>query len=313
MHTGSGRGCGKDSTKYAFECDTGKAWEYNESVIYLAYGHENKEDVFHSSLTKGLPLRIPFLVYCARLYWDWAMKSTKRKLSPLYSPVQSDWRAWLPEAKARVFQDLERNFENAYAMFSVALDEAITLRQKGQLGKARQAAAVSGALSGMLSNPLAAMLRALDAHARHYGTLPHTDPLNPDNFRGMRCQRTARMSKLLSLVLLTERSQFLHKIHTLLEMTEEAERHYAEAASEVSEGTATAPMEAWLVLEELHYDLNTCFRESVVVLKSFLRALPEEELADFERQARRQPAPTAYSVASAGKIQHRPSLPFARK
>ncbi len=245
------------------------------------------------------------------------MKSSMPKRFPLYSPVQNDWRAWLPEAKARVFQDLERDMENAYAMFSVALDEAISLRQKGHLGKARQAVAVSGALSRMLSQPLAAMLRALDTHARHYGTLPHTDPLNPDNFRGMRCQRTARMSELLSLVLLTERSQFLHKIHTLLEMTKDAERDYAEAAREVSEGTGTgagtAPREAWLALEELHYDLNTCFRESVVVLKSFLRALPEEELADFETEARRQPAPAAYSVDRTDKIQPRPSPAFARK
>ncbi|MBZ5529145.1 MAG: hypothetical protein LAN71_14755 [Acidobacteriia bacterium] len=241
------------------------------------------------------------------------MKSGTHPQSSQSSSVQGDWRAWLPESKARVFQNLEGNIQNAYAMFSVMLDEAFLLLRKGRLEQARQAVAVSGALSCMLAHPLVAMLRALDAHARHYGTLPHTDPLNPDNFRGERCQQSARISELLSLVLLTQRSQFLHKIRTLIEMTEAAEQDYALSASRLSERTALSPADTWWTLEELHYDLNSCFRESVVVLKSFLRVLPEEELASFERQAFKLPALAAPPRNNGGKIPHRPSAPIARK
>jgi len=241
------------------------------------------------------------------------MKSGSHQHSSQYSPIQGDWRSWLPESKARVFQNLEGNIENGYAMFSVMLDEAFLLLREGRLDQARQAIAVSGALSGMLAHPLVAMLRALDAHARHYGTLPHSDPLNPDNFRGERCQQSARMSELLSLVLLTDRSQFLHKIRTLIDMTESAEQDFALSASRLSESIDIAPADSWWTLEELHYDLNTCFRESVVVLKSFLRALPEEELADFEKQACPLPAQPALPQNTSSKIPHGPSAPFARK
>jgi hypothetical protein len=241
------------------------------------------------------------------------MKSGSQLQSSRYSPVQGDWRAWLPESKARVFQNIEGHIENGYAMFSVMLDEAFLLLREGRIEQARQAVAVSGALSGMLAHPLVAMLRALDAHARHFGTLPHSDPLSPGNFRGERCQQSARMSELLSLVLLTERSHFLHKIRTLIEMTEAAEQDYALSASRLSERTALAPTKTWCTLEELHYDLNTCFRESVVVLKSFLRALPEEELASFEKQACKLPEQPTPPENSSDKIPHGPSASFARK
>lgn len=230
-----------------------------------------------------------------------------------HSSVQADWIAWLPDSKERVFQEIQGSIENGYAMFSVMLDDAFLLQREGRAEQAREAVSVSGALSGMLAYPLLSMLRALDAHARHYGTLPHCDPLNPENFRGDRCRQSARISELLSLVLLTQRSQFLHKIHTLIEMTENAEKDYTAAASGLSASSAWAPRDAWLRLEELHYDLTTCFRESVVVLKSFLCALPEEELSGFEKQVQKPSSPPAEENSAKRKTPHRPSAPFARK
>jgi hypothetical protein len=36
------------------------------------------------------------------------------------------------------------------------------------------------------------------------------------------------------------------------------------------------------MLDAVHYDLNTCLRETAVLYKSFLHALPEPQLASFE-------------------------------
>jgi hypothetical protein len=41
------------------------------------------------------------------------------------------------------------------------------------------------------------------------------------------------------------------------------------------------PSDCWKMLDCLHYDFNTCLRETEVVLKSFLRALPSEQLPAF--------------------------------
>jgi hypothetical protein len=227
--------------------------------------------------------------------------------------VREDWRAWLPEDKSRVFYGFVQQFETAYAMLSVSLNEAMALRDAGLLGKSRQAATVTADVSRLLSDPLIAMLRALDSHARHYGTTPNTSPLDPANFRGPRSLRAARMSSLLCRILLSQRSQFLNKIHVLQEMVEDLQKDLSSSLEEVMDGTSVDPGETWLSLDTLHYDLNTCLRETIVLLKSFLHVLPEEEVGDFEREARRKPSPAAPPKVRARDIHHRRPALFAGK
>lgn len=229
------------------------------------------------------------------------------------SSVREDWRAWLPGDKARVFHEFVQQLETAYGMLSVSLDEAIALRDQGLLAKARQAAAVTAEVSQLLLDPLLATLRALGSHARHYGTTPNASPLDPANFRGARCLRAARMNALLSHVLLSHRSQFLHKIHNLSDMVEDIQKEMGAALEEVVDGTSISPGELWLTLDTLHYDLNTCLRETIVLLKSFLHVLPDEELAGFEQEARRLPSRQAVQGVRPRDIPHRRPALFAGK
>jgi hypothetical protein len=211
-------------------------------------------------------------------------------LSPRCTSVLSDWRSWLPLEKAEVFQKLAREFESNYTMFSVVLNEAIELRQSGRLPKAAQTVGVSSGLCKLLARPLAAMLRTLVEHAKHYGTLPNAAPLDPANFMGHKGQRSARMSGLLNKVLFTSRVQFLHKVSTLGEMVENLEDDYCRVADEISEHIAINPRVAWDTIDADHYDLNTCLRESMVLLKSFLVAVPKGQLQIFEGAYRAQAA-----------------------
>jgi hypothetical protein len=198
------------------------------------------------------------------------------------SSVQQDWRSWLPSEKAEVFGQQVRKLECFYGMFSVALNDAIELRQTGKWAKSCQAVRVLPPLCARLAHPLGALLRSLGEHAKHYGIIPNTAPLDPANFQGSREQRTARMSDLLSRVLLTQRSQFLHKISTLEEMVVDVGKHFRQAAEELGAGASTEPSEQWQTVDAAHYDLNTCLREAIVLLKSFLLVLPEEELGAFQ-------------------------------
>jgi len=38
----------------------------------------------------------------------------------------------------------------------------------------------------------------------------------------------------------------------------------------------------WDTLERAHFDLNTCLREAIILLKSFLVVLPDDQLSSFE-------------------------------
>jgi hypothetical protein len=202
--------------------------------------------------------------------------------------VKDDWRAWLPEEKNRVFCAYVRQLEVSYNMLSISLDEALELRQCGRLGKASLAVYVAPDLCMRFATPLVALLWALSEHAKHYGTIPNAAPLDAANFQGSRCQRSARLNSLLCRIILSERMQFLYKISTLGEMVEELNDDFCSAAIEIASAVSVVPDSTWQAADAAHYDLNTCLREAIVLLKSFLRALPDDELDVFQNTVCRQ-------------------------
>ena len=197
--------------------------------------------------------------------------------------VQQDWRASLPEEKAHVFHEHERHLECLYNMFSVSLNEAIELKLAGLRGKALCAISMSSQLCERLTRPLAGTLRTLHDHAKHYGTVPNAAPLDPENYHGLRGQRSARMSGLLDRVLFSHRLQFLHKVSTLQEMVEDLDRDFRNMADDLACGLSTDPERGWQEMDAGHYDLNTCLRETIVLFKSFLVVLPASQLGVFEK------------------------------
>jgi hypothetical protein len=210
------------------------------------------------------------------------VKDCAHALHPRGESVKADWRARLSQEKSEVYGAYVQQFETSYAMFSVSLNEAIELRHAGLLAKCSQVVWMASSLCARLARPLAATLRALGEHAKHYGTIPSSAPLDSSNFQGTREQRAARMSGLLSRVLLTQRSQFLHKISTLHEMVENLDHEFHDRADELASGTSIDPLVDWKALGEAHYDLNTCLRESIVLLKCFIVAVPDDQLAGFQ-------------------------------
>ena len=197
-------------------------------------------------------------------------------------------------------------------MLSISLNEAIELRLERHLGKSLQAVEISAELCLLLTHVLGGLLRALYEHAKHYGTIPNIAPLDPANFQGPRSQKSARMSSLLNHVLLSHRLQFLHKLTTLGEMVDDLGKDYRLAATDLLDGTALDPQRMWESVDADHYDLNTCLRESIVLLKSFLLVLPVDQLGAFQETVHQQcnepaPGPQAHKRL----LRHRRMAPIA--
>lgn len=210
------------------------------------------------------------------------MKDSSRPPLARGSPVQQDWRAWLPEEKAQVFHKQEHHLQSLYYMFSVSLNEAIELRHVGLLAKSLKTVGMASELCERLTRPLTGMLRALYEHSKHYGTIPNAAPMDPANYQGRASQRSARMSGLLNRVVLSHRLRFLHKVSTLEAMVEDLGKAFRSAAGELADGLSTDPERMWIEVDANHYDLNTCLREAIVLFKSFLIALPVAQLGTFE-------------------------------
>jgi hypothetical protein len=86
-------------------------------------------------------------------------------------------------------------------------------------------------------------------------------------------------------------ARFSRKIRALLQIVTELQHETRNIARTEAGQIAIS----WNRLEEFHYDLNTCLRETLVVLKSFLCVLPAQELAPFQgRLLSRMPQPAQF-------------------
>ncbi len=205
----------------------------------------------------------------------------RRKTAAARRTVSEDWIAVLPREKGNLYQRIVREWESSYAMMSVALDGALSLRSRGELICARQQVFISADLLVRLAATLVVACGAVSDRGRHLSNLPLVEPLNTEFFRGETAQNAAQWNELLHHVLFAERSRFFQKLRILSDTVEHVVREFDETAEDLSQGLAVRPANGWKALDCLHYDFNTCLRECEIMLKSFLRALPTEQLAAF--------------------------------
>lgn len=184
----------------------------------------------------------------------------------------------------QLFGATRSELESSNVILSVALDEAIALSEQEQFTLARERAAAFMELFDRLANRLRMVIRTIEEHGSHFGTLPNVTALAATNFRGATAQRISSKDSFLARILFGGRSRFFHKLHALGEIIEELQGETRAIVQDVSDGVPGFPDRVWQDLEVLGYDLNTCMGETTVVLKSFFCALPVEELEAFRRK-----------------------------
>jgi hypothetical protein len=194
--------------------------------------------------------------------------------------VCDDWIRALPRDKSRIFEAVVRRWECTYAMTSVALDDAISLRTGGELVCACQQVSVAVDLLRGLSSTVVGCCEILIRRGRGLGNMPSVEPMRAEFFRGDTGKSAASWNSILHHLLFGDRARFLHKLRILSETLAQIEEQFAGAAGDLSRETSIRA-DSWATLDCLHYDFKTCLSESEVVLKSFLRVLPAEQLEFF--------------------------------
>jgi len=198
--------------------------------------------------------------------------------------IQEDWLAWLPEEKSSLFRSMFDELEVSYTILSVALDDAFTFCGQGRLVLAREQAAMFAGLFDRMAGRLRGVLRVLDEHGRHFGSSVQVAPLRVDLFRGDQAQSVARANHLLTMVSLRRPGRFFRKLTALDELVGKLQKQSRFITTEISEGATLSLPQQWNQLEVLHHDLNTCYCETTIVLKSFFCAMPNEQLLPFRKR-----------------------------
>jgi hypothetical protein len=230
---------------------------------------------------------------------------SSRPVSMHAASVSQDWRIPLQGDKSHAYMSCVHRLETAYSMFSVNLDEALGMRRTGRSSKAYQVLSVAPALCQLLVDPLHSLLEVMSNHAKHFGITPNIAPLDSRNFQHPRSQRVALFNDLFSSVLLTRKSQFSYKISALADLVEDLHSSFQSTAEDLASGDSLHPERDWDLLDSVHYDLNTCLRETVVLLKSFLHALPEGQLSNFQAAVHDRWDSSFYVLPARAHLAHR--------
>jgi len=164
--------------------------------------------------------------------------------------------------------------------------------------RARQQVSMSADLLSRLAASLAGACGVLTNRGRHISNVPSVEPLNTENFRGETAQTAASWNEFLHRVLFASRSRYFQKLRILCETVQKLGVEYNDAAEEVAAGISVQPGDCWDKLECLHYDFTTCLREAEVLVKSFVRALPGEQLSAFASELDAVPAPHKRATAA---------------
>jgi len=216
--------------------------------------------------------------------------------------VREEWLAGLPEAKQRAFQNAVTPLEAGYAMFSIAVNESFALRRSGSLVRAREQVGTTAGVMHRFTDQLSHLLDVTIVQARESSHSPRVAPLNPAFFRWPISRRLASWESAIDLVLPTRGLRFRRKLNALLRSVNHLAGEFHYAAREISEGSSVHPESHWEALDSLHYDLNTCLRETIVVLKSFLLGLSPAEMDAFCRRLGCGAVPTAGQGAGVSHI-----------
>ena len=112
--------------------------------------------------------------------------------------VREDWFAWLPDEMDELFGATRNELECSNVILSVALDEALGLCEQEQFTIAKERVTAFVGLFDRLAVRLRLVIRTIEEHGSHFGTLPNVTALAPENFRGATAQRISIMDSLLA-------------------------------------------------------------------------------------------------------------------
>jgi hypothetical protein len=197
--------------------------------------------------------------------------------------VQSDWFGSVSQAKLRVFLSNVEELESLYWMLSVSLDETIALRKRGDYERAFQVISITPTLSARFARQLKWLLGVLQEHVSQHDLTPSVMPLHIASLHWNRGQFSALKGSLLKQLHFPQQFQFLTKCRALEALVEHLSHDFCQAASALKETNSwNATERIWAAMDDKQYDLNTCLREAIVMLKCVLRVMPEEQLGIFE-------------------------------
>jgi|SRR5208283_3004033 len=172
--------------------------------------------------------------------------------------VQVDWLGSLPAAHLNAFRMYAEESESNYSMFSVTLNEAITLRDIGLRTESFQMVGLACDLCDRLTRHLDRMFTSMATHCKENGTKPSVASLDTECFCRPGTRRLLSLNRFLIGPLSSRHERFLCKLSTLRKIAALASADFHKAATNLlamNVALAAARDSSWDAMDAVHYDL----------------------------------------------------------
>ena len=196
--------------------------------------------------------------------------------------VQSEWVALLSPASERIFQEARADIEANTTRLGVAVNEAIEIRELGDLDEAIRFLNLGGDIIERFTPNLLSLLSVMMRFSRMIGAIAPVNPILPKGFHLTELASLAHLNGMLHHVLTSAKQRFRLKVYILGKGISITSHYLVKRIGNIVTRRSSEDQE-WEEILGVEQDFQRLSNESVQSFQNLLNALSNDGVRELSR------------------------------
>ena len=196
--------------------------------------------------------------------------------------IRSEWQALLSPACEKTFRQARSQIETNASMVEVAIDEAMEIRQLGDMDEALRFLSIGGEVIERFTPSLLSLLKLMVKFSRMMSAITPVNPIVPHDFHMAELTSLAYLNQILHQILVSARQRFRLKLYILGKGVSIASRYLIERIKNVINRRSAVDQE-WDEIVGIERDFRRLSQESVQSFRGLLEALSQDAAKELAR------------------------------
>jgi hypothetical protein len=196
--------------------------------------------------------------------------------------VESEWTALLSPASEKIFQQARLDIETNTALVGVAMNEAVEVRQLGDLDEAVRFLNIGGDIIQRFTPNLLSLLSVMAKFSRMVSAIAPVNPMVPRDFYLTELTSLARLHNLLDHMLASAKQRFRLKLYILGKGLSMTSQYLVKSIRNVVTQRRSSDQE-WEQIIGAEQDFQRLSTESIHSFRTLLLALSSDAAKELSR------------------------------
>ena len=190
-----------------------------------------------------------------------------------------------------MFESARNEIESHSLMLDVAMNEALSIKQLGDIDEAIRFLNIGGEIIERFTPNLLSLLSVMARFSRMVSAIAPVDPLIPKDFHLAELVSLAHLHRLMNQVIVSTKQRFRLRIYVLGKGISIAS-HYLISKIKDLVSHRSEDQKEWRDIVEIEQDFNTLSRESLRSFRALLEILSSEDARRLSQDLRTRTAST---------------------